>query len=133
MKRLEDQLATAARRDELREPIWEPTTVVVRQPKHTQVIAIEDELIKVLESPIDCCETHRAGYDRKERELLALLDGLTPVEAHELGRRLALASVNDRIVRAFSRLAADRRARVVAFIADTRRRIACRATMRRAC
>ena len=108
--------------------IWEPPAFsAVPASAAPVVIPIEREIIELLERPIDSSETHRAGHDRKECELIALLDTLTAVEALAVARRLANGRAGDALVAAFHlRLSADRRGRVVAFVTNTRRRIAVR-------
>ena len=117
---LKSQLAALKRR-ETSSLIWEPTPAP-SEAKPPVTISIEHEIIGLIERPIDPTETHREGNERKERELCTLLDRLTDLEAHTMRRRLAAARSNDDLVVAFGRLSIDRRARIIAFIEDTRRR-----------
>ncbi len=122
---LKSQLAALKQRETSSSLIWEPTA---SQPQKTPAVTlpIEADIIALFTKPIDALETHRAGNDRKERELYALLDRLSDLESHALRRRLAAARSNDELVAAFARLSIDRRTCVVAFIDDTRRRNALR-------
>jgi hypothetical protein len=117
---LKSQLAALQRR-ETSSCIWEPAATPQATPRPA-AIGIEAELVELLHQPIESHETHRAGYDRKERELYALLDRLTDIEAHALRQRLQVARPNDALVQAFVRLSIERRPRVFAFIENTRRR-----------
>ena len=108
------QLATTLEDAEIRET---PASETSQTP-------IADE--ELIEQPIDPTETHRAGNDRKERDLYTLLDRLSDLEAHAVRRRLSAARANDPLVLALARISIDRRVRVIAFIDDTRRRNAMR-------
>jgi hypothetical protein len=125
---LRSQLAAVKQRELGGSSIWEqPVHAIPSATTPDSAIPIEREILDVLARPIDPHETHRVGNDRKERELLALLATLSPVEALSLSRRIACARRDDALVCAFvERLPAERRARVIAFVADTRRRIAAR-------
>ena len=81
----------------------------------------------VLSSRVSPGETHRDFNDRKERQFAALLDRLTVIDALALHKRLASPRPDDALARAFSGLVVERRNRLLAFIGDTRRRIALRA------
>ena len=121
---LRSQVAAARQRESIWEPPAQSAASVAALPA---TIAIEGQIAELLARPVDASEGHRIGNDRKERELLALLDTLTPVEALSLSRRLAVARRDDALVAAFAeRLSPERRARVTAYVADTRRRIALR-------
>jgi hypothetical protein len=103
--------------------IWEPPAPA---GKTTAPIAIpiERELIAAIEQPLRLGETHRVGNDRKEREIAALFEHLTPVQSLALSRRLTAGSASDPIVAAFSRLVVERKTRLVAYLA--RRRVIAR-------
>lgn len=122
---LKAQSAALKQREANTSLIWEPS-VATRKPAFVATIAIEAELVALIERPINSAETHRAGNDRKERELCALLDRLSDLEAHTLRQRLSAARGSDPLVASSRRISADRRARIVAFIEDTRRRNALR-------
>ncbi len=103
--------------------IWEPgptaTNVAPAAP-----IPIERELIAMIEQPLRHGETHRVGNDRKERELAALIETLTPAQSFVLSKRLAVNAASDPLAVAFGRLLVERRNRLVAFLA--RRRVMAR-------
>lgn len=124
---IEGKLAVSRMRDgSPRSSIWEPVSGAAPSPSAatSAPIPIEGEILGVIVQPLEAGETHRGHNDRKERELLAVLDRLTPIEALTLHRRLISPHPQDPLVQAFGRLVVDRRNRVIAFIADTRRRIA---------
>ena len=60
------------------------------------------------------------AFDRKESELRALFCSLRPLEAAALRKRLADST--DKLAEVFSRFAPERRARLLAVLADARRR-----------
>ncbi len=124
---LQSQLAAMRRREHASSSlIWEPPRAAPPAAAKPVVIAIEEQILAAMLRPIDPAEGHRLGHDRKERELLALLDTLSPLEALTLRRRLAAARRGDQLAAAFGRMIVERRARVLAFLDDTRRRIALR-------
>jgi hypothetical protein len=75
-------------------------------------------------------ETIARAFERKERELRAALSQLPLADARALHRRFQLATSGDVLLERFSRLAVERKARLVAFLADAPRRAAI-ATARR--
>jgi hypothetical protein len=80
-------------------------------------------LIEVLDAPLDG-STIDIAYRNKEARLRELLSTLTAIQARNLHARLAAPTVEDPVAERFARLATDRRARLLAFLAGTRRRIA---------
>ncbi len=62
------------------------------------------------------------AFDRKESELRALFCSLRPLEAAALRKRLADPRADDKLAEQFARFAPDRRARLIAVLADARRR-----------
>jgi hypothetical protein len=100
-------------------PIWEPAgRANAKSPSVT--IPIEQDLIDVIVKPIAPDERHRDGNERKERELAALLDRLTPVQSLALERRIANGAAGDPLVAAFHRLVVERRVRLLAYLARRR-------------
>ncbi len=123
---LESQL-TAMRQREVanQRSIWQAPVADVSITKPV-TISIEHQIAALIVRPIEPGEGHRTGNDRKERELLMLLETLTAVEALTLRRRLACSRPDDALAMAFGRLVVERRTRVLAFLDDTRRGIALR-------
>ena len=76
----------------------------------------------ILEAPLLPGETAYVGFARKENELRAALATLSVLESRALHARLSNPRSGDALATAFSRLTADRRARLVHFLADARRR-----------
>jgi len=83
---------------------------------------IERELLYVLDAKPAPGEQLELAFRRKEGELRALFAGASLDDARELLRRLTLSLADDPIALRFSRLVADRRARLLAFLGDARRR-----------
>lgn len=62
------------------------------------------------------------AFDRKEAELRAVFCALRPLEAAALRKRLAEGRPDDKLADEFSRFATERRMRLLAVLADARRR-----------
>jgi hypothetical protein len=83
---------------------------------------LEHRLLEILEAtPSPGCGAHTA-FRLKEDQLTALFAGLAVADAHALQRRFTVSASDDRAAAQFSRLTRERRDRLVAFLADTRRR-----------
>lgn len=87
--------------------------------------SFEDELLALLRRPVPTGHA-RDGYARKEREIGELFARLAVPDAMALHKRLTGYAPEDELVAAFARLVDDRRARLLAFLADARRRAAMR-------
>ena len=105
-----------------------PTAIAPAAP----VAAIFDlQLIEILRRHVDggtSSEAHR----RKEQELGELFAKLTAIEACTLHKRLSNPAATDHLAVAFGRLIVERRARLLTFLGDTRRRAAIAQTKRAA-
>ena len=86
--------------------------------------AIVASIRYVLERALDPAETIAAAFQRKEHDLGALFATLSVPQSRALHRRLSAPAVGDELVTLFERLTRDRRARLLAFLADSRRRSA---------
>jgi hypothetical protein len=97
--------------------IWEP---VVTDPLRDAEIAIpiEQQIIDTILQPSS--ETHHDANRRKELELAALFETLSPAESLTLQRRLSNPRSGDAVASAFLRLIAERRNRLLAFLARRR-------------
>jgi hypothetical protein len=104
----------------LSQALADPATSVAAPPP----AADDRELIEILTRPIPGELTARAGHDHKEREIGTYLAGLSIVRAWHLYKRLTNPNANDALAAAFGRLVPERRARLVAFLGDARRRAA---------
>jgi len=62
------------------------------------------------------------AHAHKEHQLRSVFAGLELLDAWHLHRRLSNPAVSDPLVAAFMRLVPDRRARLLAFLGDARRR-----------
>ncbi len=84
----------------------------------------DDGILAVLAAPLRAGETAHAGYRRKEHELGAAFAALPLAGARALHARLASPRDGDALAARFGRLTAERRARLIAFLADAPRRAA---------
>ncbi len=108
-------------------PIWEPVPGAAPTAQLAPLsIPGEDVMIAAIERPVDPYEGHRAGNERRERELMSLFGALTVGQAGELRRRLTSQRPGDALAASFQRLVVERRGRLLAFLADARRREALR-------
>lgn len=100
----------------------------VETPSHStwRPVALESQILERLESRPESHETVELAFRRKERDLVALFEQLTLPDARELSRRLSRQLAGDQVAVAFSRLIGERRARLLAFLANAPRREALR-------
>lgn len=91
-------------------------------PIATLPTAIEDAILTVLTAGPLPGETTSVAFQRKERELGARFAALTVVQSMDLHDRLSNPDDRDALARQFQRLVAERRARLLTFLADARRR-----------
>jgi hypothetical protein len=103
--------------------IWEPPAHQARAAAPI-AIPIEQQIVDAITQPLRAGETHRVGNDRKELQIAALLEQLTPVQSLALSTRLSNGRPDDPIVVAFERLVVERRIRLVAYLARRRSRSA---------
>lgn len=89
-------------------------------------VRLEAEILDTLAAPAAPGERLEIAFRRKEHELRVVFDRLSIADARELHRRLTLMLPTDPIATRFGRLIGDRRARLLAFLADARRREALR-------
>jgi hypothetical protein len=106
-----------------------PTPVMVQQV--TRLIGpnevgipreIEIAILAVLEGPVGFGETIETTFRRKEHELGALFTKLTAIECRALHKRLENPKAGDALALRFSAMISVRRARLLAFLQDARRR-----------
>lgn len=98
------------------------------QPEVVQILPPEREaqVLGLLEAPLRPGEPASQGFARKEHELRELFKAMPAIECSVLQKRLRVADQRDRLVIAFGLLVGDRRNRLVAVLADARRREALR-------
>lgn len=89
-------------------------------------VELEAQILETLAAPTDPDERREVAFRRKERALEAIFERLSVADSRELHRRLTLMLPEDPIAAQFGRLIAERRARLLAFLADARRREALR-------
>jgi len=85
-------------------------------------VALEDAIVEALDVVPSSRETTRVAFQRKEHAIAMLFAKLTVSDARILHRRLTIPSDGDAIASRFALLIAERRARLIAFLADARRR-----------
>jgi len=117
------------RKDQLATPssVWSP-------PAEVAVRTVPEPPLDHLRAPIRdivlraqaAGETVLVAHARKEGDLRDLFAKLTVLEARALHRRLERVCDDDPLAALFQRLAPDRRRRLLAFLADARRREATR-------
>ena len=83
----------------------------------------ETALIEILLRPA-AAGTARGEHVRKEHEIGSVFMRLTVLEAWKLHKRLSMPAKDDALATAFGRLIDERRARLLAFLGDARRRAA---------
>jgi hypothetical protein len=84
--------------------------------------AVDERLIEILEAPLAAGETAAVGFRRKEAAIVGVLATLTALESRALLARIRSARAGDPLVEKLGRLTAERRQRLLAFLADARRR-----------
>jgi hypothetical protein len=101
-----------------------PTPAAEPKAPRGQAVALELErqITEIVEAAPDAHETVEAAFRRKEQTLRDLFSTLSVAESRALHRRLTLGAGTDPLVKTFGRLVADRRNRLLAFLADVRRR-----------
>ncbi len=112
--------------------IWEPTSATTppRQVAAQSIIALEAEILAILENPLQPGETISAGYQRLENELGRAFARLTIADARELQRRISNPTADDVLVARFGRMVLERRQRLIRFLADAPRRAAMQGRVR---
>jgi len=86
--------------------------------------SFEQTLLALILAPLATGETAAAGYERKEHEVGTLFATLSAMESWTLHRRLSNPGPDDALAAAFNRMIAQRRARLLAFLGDPKRRAA---------
>jgi hypothetical protein len=89
-------------------------------------VASEQEILAILDAGPEPGERIEQAFRRKEANLLEALRRLSVGDARELHRRLSLGLTDDPIAQRFGRMIAERRERLLAFLAGARRREAIR-------
>ncbi len=93
-------------------------------PSGIAAVTRETEIAEILSAPIE--GTAAAGYEKKERALRGEFDQLSTVESRVLAQRLRRGRPNDGLASQFSRMTAERRERLLAYLDGARRRDAVR-------
>jgi len=96
----------------------------------TVASASDAALISILDAPLRHGETAREGFLRKEAELRAAFGTLPVAAQRALHARLSSPSSGDALATKFAGMTADRRTRLLTYLADARRREALAAAKR---
>ena len=83
---------------------------------------VERELIEILTRGPEPRETIDAAFHRKEGQIAAVFAQLAPAQARAMFERLETGLTTDALAKHFTRLAGERRKRLLAFLADLPRR-----------
>ncbi len=86
-------------------------------------MALERTLIEILARDPELRETIDAAFRRKEQQVGDVFAALSPSDARALLERLEAGRDADSLSKHFSRFAVERRQRLLAFLADTPRRM----------
>ncbi len=100
-----------------------PAPIVEDSPPRRIPDPFDTLLIEALDAPLQG-ETIAVAYQHKEARLREVFATVSAVDARSLHARLSTPQPDDTVAERFARLAADRRARLLAFLADARRRSA---------
>lgn len=104
-----------------------PTSDQVRrdaQPAMALPAESEAAIVATLTRPLAPDETYSSSGENRERALREIFDRLSAAQALTLSRRLVLDRDTDGVSLALRRLTVARRQRLLAYLADTRRRLA---------
>jgi hypothetical protein len=126
----EDTIKMRLRRSaDEQDTIWTPPPASPRAAAISDALpdGFEAEVIAQIVAPLAAGETANDGHRRKEHAIGAWFDTLTILQARALHARLARPRGGDTLAAAFGRLGHERRERLLAFLAATRRRQAMRA------
>jgi hypothetical protein len=107
--------------------IWEPDPNAVHRPPPAPPppdAALDARLLTILNTPPRPGETIAATYQRKEQLLGDAFSTLDIPRSRAMHARLSSPATGDTLAEKFSRLTSDRRGRLLAFLADVRRRLA---------
>lgn len=99
------------------------TEQIAKPPAEPSANWFEPELIAILMRPVPAGQA-REQHAAKEHEIAELFGRLTVLEAWTLHKRLLCKTPDDALVVAFDRLIIERRARLIAYLGDARRRAA---------
>ncbi len=108
--------------------VYDPDADRVREVKSTipefKRAEIDAQLSAILDAPAAYGETVSANFKRKEHDLGQVMATLNAVESLAMQRRLASPQPHDELAQKFARMVVERRNRLLAFLADNRRRAA---------
>jgi hypothetical protein len=107
-------------------PIPRLTLVPAQPAKPAPSLSSPDDarLLAILDAPLAPGEPAHTGFRRKEHELGQAFAALDVMAARALHARLRSPKAGDQLAAAFGRMTDERRGRLLAFLADARRRAA---------
>jgi hypothetical protein len=107
-----------------RSTVWEAPRDVVKPKQVVRELSSPKDacFTAILEAPLQVGETTHFGFARKEAELVAAFAKLSVLESRALHARLSNPRSGDQLAAAFLRMTYERRARLINFLADARRR-----------
>ena len=97
-------------------------TIAIRPPSAQRPDTTDARLIALLDAPLSPGELASAGFARKEHELGAMFAAMSVLECRAIHGRLTSMRPGDELAHKFARLTLERRGRLLAFLADARRR-----------
>ncbi|CAN5509493.1 hypothetical protein BH11MYX1_BH11MYX1_53660 [soil metagenome] len=108
---------TLVRAGSAAEPLHEPVPGVQPVPKLATLSPIDAQLIAILEAECEPHQTALVGFARKEVQMKTLLATLSLIESLAMHKRLSNPMTTDKVAAKFSRFTAERRNRIVQFLA----------------
>lgn len=108
-------------------PLWEAigSAAPASQRPVTRISPqLEATIIATLTRDLRAGENHQIGNANREQELREIFARVDALQAREILHRLDVDRPDDDLTRAFGRIVIERRDRLRAFLADTRRRLA---------
>jgi len=115
-----DARSRLARSEQALAEAKERAATLMNAPRGWKASAREADILATLREPIS--GPVQAGNDAKERALHAVLADLDAIECAELAKRLQRAQAGDPFVAEVARMIPPRRARLLKFLGDARRR-----------
>jgi hypothetical protein len=109
--------------------LYEPPSSALAPPPIPAVGPADAALLAILRAPLSG-ESAMAGFARKEIALRDAITSIPAAEARTLHLRLSNPRPEDVLAQQFGRLTSERRSRLLAFVADARRREALAASGR---
>ncbi|MEJ7599251.1 MAG: hypothetical protein WKG01_15200 [Kofleriaceae bacterium] len=116
--------APAANDDAVVPPHAEPEDSAATDlpPPRWKPVTLEREILDVLDMAPEQGERLDLAFRRKEHQLASLFTRSSVMDCRALHKRISVPATDDPIAARFARLVPERRGRLLAFLADARRR-----------